>query len=427
MADLGAIGASYAVGSLSALGRPPMVSPYLGPARSPTNMPGWRVQYATQFYGGPQSQPGTPLWYGPPRTIGTDPMALYGVGGTVKQRLNGVDSPLVGCLVRLYARRSGTIAGTAISGVDGSFQIDNLLPDIAGFFAIAFDPEGDPVQNAVIFDRLKALPLVPGEIKDLEISFSTASQASYRLSTVYIEGVVTYAVTSGALPDGIVLNTSTGAITGKALSGGAYSFTVTAVGSVYGSGFRTWSGEVSEGLEYLNTLQGTSGLTLVRSGQADEGYIVLPALPFDFNLFGTNYKNNIYVCANSFITFGFGVSVYSGLSATNPGRGLLLAAADRSWSVLYAGSVLSGQGFLVRFDGSTSYTSYDGGNLWEVTFYVDGTIGLVTGNFPSGGVTNISDGTSWRSEGPAPVFQPNKAYLGTPTGTNGNYVWQENP
>ncbi|CAA2409875.1 tail fiber protein [Xanthomonas phage Bosa] len=427
MADLGAIGASYAVGSLRALGWPPVIRAYPGPSRLPTNMPGWHVQSATQFYGGPQVQPGTPSWYGPPRPPGTDPMALYGIGGTVKQRLNGVDSPLVGCLVRLYARQSGVLAGTAISGLDGSFEIDNLLPSVAGFFAVAFDPEGAPVQNALIFDRLKALPLVPGEIKDLDLSFSTSGTASYHLSTVYIEGAVTYAVTSGALPDGIVLNTSTGAITGKPLTAGPYSFTITAVGSVYGTGHRAWSGEVTSGLAYLKTLQGSASLALVRSGQQDEGFIVLPALPFPFSLFGSSYQNNIYACANSFITFGFGVSVYSSLSPTNPGRGLLLAAADRSWQTLHAGSVLSGQGFLVRFDGSTGYASYDGGNLWEVTFYVDGTIGVVTGNFPTGGVTNISDGTSWRSDGAAPVFMSNKAYLGTPTGAGGNYVWEENP
>src|SRR5436190_260436 len=56
-----------------------------------------------------------------------------------------------------------------------------------------------------------------------------------RVGALLIDGVLaagspapTYAVTAGSLPAGLVVNSTTGAITGTATSGGAYSFTVTA-------------------------------------------------------------------------------------------------------------------------------------------------------------------------------------------------------
>ncbi|MBS0295171.1 MAG: autotransporter domain-containing protein [Proteobacteria bacterium] len=58
----------------------------------------------------------------------------------------------------------------------------------------------------------------------------------------------TFAVTSGALPNGLTLNSSTGALTGAPTSGGSYSFTVTATDSTTGTGpftgSRAYSGTV---------------------------------------------------------------------------------------------------------------------------------------------------------------------------------------
>ncbi|UIS24737.1 tail fiber protein [Stenotrophomonas phage vB_SmaS-AXL_1] len=428
MADLGTIGASYGVGSERATDPVGRTLVYSRPSGVATAAPGASLaSRQANPRPGPSNitVPGTPSWYGSPRPIGADPQAVYAVGGTVKQRLNGVDSPLVGCMIRLYARRTGMPVGAATSAADGSFLVPGLLPETRGFFAVAFDPDGEPVQNALVFDRLMALPGVPGEIRYESIVLTQGISVSYALRAVYVEGTITWSVSAGALPAGMSLNPSTGVLSGAPTDTGPYSFTVSAVGSAYNSASRSWSGEVAGGLEYRKTLNGTIGLTLVRTGQQDEGYIVVPALPFQFSLFGTLYQNNIYVCANSYVTFGFGASVYSGLSPTNPGRGILLGAADRSWRALYAGSILDGQGYLIRFEGSTTYTTDDGTNIWELAFYVDGTIGLVTGPFPADGITNVSDGTAWRTTG-GMAIQPNKAYLGTPTGTGGNYVWEEN-
>ncbi len=427
MADLGAIGASYGLGSDRVRAAPAVLlgAGYAGPVVQPTAvpMPKPLLGKATSTYRRAPSMPGTPTWYGGARPVGAEPVAVYRVAGTVKQRLNGVDSPLMGCLVRLYARRTGMPVGAATTAADGSFSVDGLLPESQGFFAIAFDPDGAPVQNALIFDRLQALPSVPGEIVDQSFALSVGLSITATLKAVYLVGVITFTVTAGALPDGLTLSPS-GVLSGTPTAGGEFSFTVTATGSVYGSASRTWTVEVQEGLAYFNTLQGAGTLSLVRQGQADEGFIVLPALPFGFSLFGTTYQNNIYACANSFISFGFGVSVYSGISPTNPGRALLLGTADRSWKTLYAGTKLDGNCFLVRFEGSTVYHVDDSTNIWEVGFYPDGSISVVTGPFPNDGVKEISDGASYRSTA-TPTFAANRAYLGQPTGPGGNFVWTD--
>lgn len=430
MADLGAIGASYGLGSLRGP-NPSAYSSYARPSARQTAVPSPRPLMGRGFvrYRVPTAVPGTPSWAGGPRPVGAEPAAVYAVGGTVKQRLNGVDSPLANCLVRLYARRTGMPAGAALTGLDGSFRVGNLLPETAGFFAIAFDPDGAPVQNALIFDRLQALPSVPGRIRNTAPSFTVDVAVSLQLTTAYLVGAPAFSVSSGALPDGVALSSS-GLLSGTPTTDGeAYSFTITATGSIYGTASVTWSGEVAGGIGYLNTLNGRTGLNNVWSGQVDDSNTVLPALPFQFPLFGLTFQNNIYISSNSHVDFGFGSSAYSGLSPTNPGRALLINAADRSYQNVFAGPVLSGACFLIRYEGSSN-TGNSNDNLWEVGLYNDGSITVVTGTVPGSsspngaGTSNISDGTAWRSVTP-PTFLSNRAYLGQPTGPGGDFVWTE--
>lgn len=64
--------------------------------------------------------------------------------------------------------------------------------------------------------------------------------------TLSATNVTSFAITAGALPAGLSLNTATGAITGTATTPGAYSFTVTASGS-NGTAIATYSGLVTVG------------------------------------------------------------------------------------------------------------------------------------------------------------------------------------
>ncbi|POY34647.1 hypothetical protein C3K47_19215, partial [Solitalea longa] len=76
------------------------------------------------------------------------------------------------------------------------------------------------------------------------ISFSPTSLSACTVGTVYSETVTasegtapyTYAITAGALPAGLTLNTSTGSLTGIATAGGTFNFTVTATDATTGTG-----------------------------------------------------------------------------------------------------------------------------------------------------------------------------------------------
>lgn len=79
--------------------------------------------------------------------------------------------------------------------------------------------------------EMKSLSRIPWEWKDNTL-------ASPRFGKNYSDGVsangtptATYSITSGALPKGLTLNTTTGAITGKAKRQGTFNFTITASNS----------------------------------------------------------------------------------------------------------------------------------------------------------------------------------------------------
>lgn len=42
----------------------------------------------------------------------------------------------------------------AVTNANGEFRFDGLIPNIDRYFAIALDPEGGVLQNALIYDRL---------------------------------------------------------------------------------------------------------------------------------------------------------------------------------------------------------------------------------------------------------------------------------
>lgn len=136
---------------------------------------------------------------------------------------------------------------------------------------------------------------------------------------------------------------------------------------------------------------GTTGLTQIVSSGADDASISIGNIGFDFLLYDGTYRTNIFVGSNSYLTFGFGSNVYSGISFNNPGRGLFVGAADRSWNQVWVGSGATGT-YRVRWVGNAS-TSGAGLVVWEVTLFSDGVIMLVTGNSAqTGGYSALTKG-----------------------------------
>ena len=102
---------------------------------------------------------GVPPWWGPSGS--TTQLPTYKLRGRVMQRdPDGVlpDAPVRYARVVLFFRRLHTLVDIQLSDVDGYVQFDNLMPGGQAYYAIAFDPEGAPLQNAVIWDRLTPEP-----------------------------------------------------------------------------------------------------------------------------------------------------------------------------------------------------------------------------------------------------------------------------
>ena len=83
----------------------------------------------------------------------------YEVKGVVVQRSGGVDTPVPYCRVRLYHRQNGVAVSSAMTDAVGQFVFPNLPQRSEAFFAVAFDPDGAPSQNALVFDKLTPVPM----------------------------------------------------------------------------------------------------------------------------------------------------------------------------------------------------------------------------------------------------------------------------
>jgi hypothetical protein len=133
-------------------------------------------------------------------------------------------------------------SGMNASGVIGqsNFTTGSGLPGAAsqsGFsggatssynLGLAFDP-GNNRLYAVDDANSRVLAFNFVQLTTASLPAATQKSAySASLASTNSEGTVTYAVTSGALPAGITLNSSTGALSGTPTTAGAYNFEITA-------------------------------------------------------------------------------------------------------------------------------------------------------------------------------------------------------
>ena len=127
----------------------------------------------------------------------------------------------------------------------------------------------------------------------------------------------------------------------------------------------------------IATLQTSAGMTQIVSGYADDASQYLPDPGFNFPIYGSTYRSNIAIGSNWYLLFGLTSSAYSGLSRTNPGRGLLFGAADRSWENVY---FKAESGFCrIRFEGHVSSSGSSYTAIFQIKLFADGTIELTIG------------------------------------------------
>lgn len=156
-----------------------------------------------------------------------------------------------------------------------------------------------------------------------------------------------------------------------------------------------------------------SGWTGLQNASVDDSFVSGTIPTFTIN--NTNYTT-AYIGSNSYITFGSGSSVYSGLSASNPALNKIhLGAADNSYQRV---STLNGTSFSrFRFEGtaSTGGTVGSPNIVWEATFFNQ----TLTGSVPA---VEILVGTHSRLSGQVGIASTSAYYANFTLSQNQSYV-----
>ena len=137
----------------------------------------------------------------------------------------------------------------------------------------------------------------------------------------------------------------------------------------------TTSGSSGTVTSITNSLLGAGSLTsstVPTVGNNDDGYWTLN-LPFSIQFVGLS-TNVIYPGTNTYLTFGKGSTIYSGISFSNPNLyKILISAADNSCQRLYYGAegVAPNRTYRIRYEGNGSISGTLGspGMVYEAVFY----------------------------------------------------------
>ena len=95
---------------------------------------------------------GVPAWYGD--SDSTTQLPTYEIRGQVQQE----GEPLPNVRVVLFFRRLNMVVDIQRSDENGYVVFKNLMPAPQGYYGIALDPEGSPMQKSILWDRLTSVP-----------------------------------------------------------------------------------------------------------------------------------------------------------------------------------------------------------------------------------------------------------------------------
>jgi len=214
---------------------------------------------------------------------------------------------------------------------------------------------------------------------------------SSNVATVSNGGIVTFTLTTTNVPDGtdvqyIITGNSSGTTASETgYSAVAYTNAAVAVISTQphvSTQITTFNPTAGTFTNITNAILGAGSLTastpsvpgaLAFTGTADDGYWTVP-IPFTVNFLGGTY-NTVYVGTNSYITFGSGSVLYTGLGASTPAVSkIMVSAGDNSCQRIYYGSSGSAplRTFRIRFEGHVVATGGVVGSPtleFEVVFY----------------------------------------------------------
>lgn len=110
-----------------------------------------------------------------------------------------------------------------------------------------------------------------------------------------------------------------------------------------------------------------TGWTLLFSGNDDEGFTQTATWPFTFTLNSIGYTS-CFVNYNSFVTFGSGQSIFSGLSASVPALPKIhLGAGDASCFKIY--TKIGSDSARIRYEGCFPYNAGSSNTFVELAFF----------------------------------------------------------
>lgn len=143
----------------------------------------------------------------------------------------------------------------------------------------------------------------------------------------------------------------------------------------------------------------TIGLTQVVGVNQDDAQLLVPALPFDFFYFGGNYKNNIRLCSNTYLTFGYASTAFF-TSASSPGPAIHMGSGDNSWQRVYWGQITINDkpAFRIRYEGTSNPNGAVGNSniILQITFLPNQQINVTSGAHGRlSGQSGISNGQGY--------------------------------
>lgn len=95
---------------------------------------------------------GVPTWYGDINS--TTQLPVYEIRGQVQQE----GEPLANVRVALFYRKLNLLVDMQVSDENGYVVFRNLMPAPQGYYGVALDNEGLPMQKSILWDRLTSVP-----------------------------------------------------------------------------------------------------------------------------------------------------------------------------------------------------------------------------------------------------------------------------
>lgn len=76
------------------------------------------------------------------------------IAGALLGSVQEAGVPVPNCVVRVYERKSGTMAAEVRTDAAGLFAVSGVRKGSDDYYVIALDPDGGATYNALIFDRV---------------------------------------------------------------------------------------------------------------------------------------------------------------------------------------------------------------------------------------------------------------------------------